>query len=191
MKAIFQKDLRENLKLALIGLLIFSLMLIQAFQSCVATLMRIIDGNWSGQDSTLQPLLANSLLTQTAFFCAIFGAALGWLQTRNEAHRDLWAFMIHRPISRTEIFQGKALAGICLYLLGAGLPLLVFVGVVLTPGHVAAPFEWEMILPLLAIFLSGMAFYFAGVLTGLREHVHMARYFFVQLIPGLDAIKLT
>ena len=169
MKTIFQKDLRENLKLAVIGLLIFSLVLLQAYQSCTTTLLRIIEGSWSGLDSALQPLLSNTLLTEVAFFCAIFGVALGWLQTRNEAHRDLWAFLIHRPVSRTEIFQGKALAGLCLYLLGAGLPLLIFVAVVLTPGHVAAPFEWEMTLPLLAIFLSGIAFYFAGVLTGLRQ----------------------
>ena len=169
MKIIFRKDLRENLKVAVIGLLIFSLMLIQSFQSSISMLSRIIDGNWSGQDDALQPLLSNSLLTEAAFFCAIFGAALGWLQTRNEAHRDLWAFLVHRPVTRTEIFRGKAAAGLCLYFLGAGLPLAILIAVVLTPGHVAAPFEWAMTLMPLAILLSGVAFYFAGMLTGLRQ----------------------
>jgi hypothetical protein len=169
MKALIQKDLRENLKVAVIGLLIFSLLLIQAYQTCLATLTNLITRNMSGQMNALQPLLAQSLLIEATFFCGLFGAALGWLQTRNEAHRDLWAFLIHRPITRTEIFWGKTLAGLCLYLFGAGLPLVVLVAVVRTPGHVAAPFEWAMLGPVVSIFLTGGAYYFAGVLTGLRQ----------------------
>jgi hypothetical protein len=114
-------------------------------------------------------LLATDLLSGMALFSALFGTALGWLQTRNEAHRDLWAFLVHRPATRTDIFWGKTIAGLCLYLLGAGLPLIVYVGIVLTPGHVAAPFEWAMIWPLSFIFLTGLPYYFGGMLTGLRQ----------------------
>jgi hypothetical protein len=173
MKALIQKDLRENLKIALIGLLIFSLLLLQAYQSCFSTLTQLLVGNSAGQISDLQPLLAVSLLTEAAFFCAIFGAGLGWLQTRNEAHRDLWAFLIHRPVTRTDIFLSKTIAGLCLYIFAAGLPLAILIAVVRTPGHVAAPFEWAMVLPSVSIFLTGVAFYFAGLLTGLRQ----ARWF--------------
>lgn len=169
MKAIIQKDLRENLKVALIGLLIFSLLLLQGYQSAGSFLNNLLHGSSSGQASGLQPLLATSLLMTSVFFCAIFGAALGWLQTRNEAHRDLWAFLIHRPVTRTEIFQGKALAGLCLYAFGAGLPIAILIVAALIPGHVAAPFEWAMVLPLGSIFLMGVAYYFAGLLTGLRQ----------------------
>lgn len=173
MKTIFQKDLRENFKIALIGLAIFSLLLIDAYQGSTGSLRNLLGHNGSVLVSSLQPLLTRLLLTEAAFFCAIFGAGLGWLQTRNEAHRDLWAFLIHRPVSRTAIFQAKSAAGLCLYVSGAGLPLLVLVLVVQMPGHVAAPFEWPMVLPLLAIFLTGVSFYFAGLLTGLRQ----ARWF--------------
>jgi hypothetical protein len=169
MKALIHKDLRENLKVALIGLLILSLLLLQSYLSSLGMLANILRGSWSGQVSALQPLLANGTLTATAFFCAIFGAALGWLQARNEAHRDLWAFLIHRPITRTEIFLGKTIAGLVLYVFGAGLPLAVLLALVLTPGQVAAPFEWSMVLPLLFIFLTGVAYYFAGLLTALRQ----------------------
>ncbi|HSY19357.1 MAG TPA: hypothetical protein VK815_13520 [Candidatus Acidoferrales bacterium] len=169
MKTLIQKDLRENLKVALIGLLIFSLLLMQAYGSCASMLANALRGNWSGQVNSLQPLLSQSLLVPAAFFCALFGAALGWLQTRNEAHRDLWAFLIHRPLTRTEIFWGKTVAGLCLYVFGAGLPVLVLILVVRQPGHVAAPFEWEMTVPLVTIFLTGIAYYFAGLLTGLRQ----------------------
>lgn len=168
MKALIQKDLRENLKVALIGLLIFSLMLLQAYQTSVITLTCLLAGI-EADEGVLQPLLSQSLLAETAFFSALFGAALGWLQIRNEAHRDLWAFLIHRPVTRAHIFLGKTIAGLCLYLLGAGLPLAIFVAIVRVPGHVAAPFEWAMVLPLVSIFLMGVGFYFAGLLTGLRQ----------------------
>ena len=135
----------------------------------LATLTNLITRNMSGQMNALQPLLAHSLLIETTFFCGLFGAALGWLQTRNEAHRDLWAFLIHRPITRTGIFWGKTVAGLGLYLFGAGLPLVVLVAVVRTPGHVAAPFEWAMLGPVVSISLTGGAYFFAGVLTGLRQ----------------------
>jgi hypothetical protein len=171
MKTLIQKDLRENLKVALIGLLIFSLLLLGGYQSSVTLLKNYISGVGysSGQNNALQPLLARSLLLEMAFFSAIFGAALGWLQTRNEAHRDLWAFLIHRPVTRSKIFGGKAVAGLCMYFFGAGLPLAIFVSFVRMPGHVAAPFEWAMTLPSLSIFLTGIGYYFAGLLTGLRQ----------------------
>jgi hypothetical protein len=169
MNALIQKDLRENLKLALLGFLIFSLMLLSAYRVSTDMLANLLKGGVYVQTDALQPLLSQSLLALAAFYCAIFGAALGWLQTRNEAHRDLWAFLIHRPITRTQIFWGKTIAGLCLYALGAGLPAAILVAVVRWPGHIAAPFEWEMVLPLLYLVLSGAASYFAGALTGLRQ----------------------
>ena len=171
MKALIQKDLRENSKVAVIGLVIFSLMLFQIYMASISALKNILAG--FGTDHGLQPLLSDDLLAETACFCGIFAAVLGWVQARNEAHRDLWAFLIHRPITRTKIFQGKVAAGFCLYFLGAGLPLTVFVAVVRWPGHIAAPFEWAMVLPLLSAFLAGVPCYFAGLLTGLRQ----ARWF--------------
>jgi ABC-type transport system involved in multi-copper enzyme maturation permease subunit len=169
MKAIIQKDLRENMKPALIGLAILSFILLQTYQASVTLLAALLPGDVAGGEGSLQPLLSPNLLSEAALFCAIFGAALGFLQSRNEANRDLWAFLIHRPVTRTEIFRGKVIAAVGLYVFGAGLPLLVFVAVVRWPGHVAAPFEWAMVLPLVSIFLSGLGFYFAGLLTGLRQ----------------------
>ena len=125
------------------------------------------EGNWNNNDA--QPLLSRSVTSATAFFCAIFGALLGWLQIHNERHRDLWAFLIHRPLSRTKIFAAKSVAGLSLYTLGAGLPLLGFIFMTWMPGHIAAPFEWRMVLPVLSFFLAGIVFYFAGMLTGLRQ----------------------
>jgi hypothetical protein len=193
MKALIQKDLRENLKVALIGLLIFSLLVIGAYLASAKALTSLLAGTgW--QPGVLQPLLSPLLLSETAFFCAVFGVALGWVQARNEAHRDLWAFLVHRPVTRTEIFWGKSIAGLCLYVLGAGVPLAILVAVVRTPGRVAAPFEWAMVLPLAANFLTGVAYYFAGLLTGLRQARWYASRSFglaVAIAASVAVISLT
>jgi hypothetical protein len=172
MKTLFKKDLRENFKPALVALAILTLLLMSILRNCADAQSQAADGRASSV-TELQPLLYGGLLFLTTFFCAIFGTLLGWLQARNEAHRDLWAFLIHRPATRTDIFWGKAAAGLCLYALGAGLPLLGMILFVRLPGHVAAPFEWRMVLPVTAIFLTGAAYYFAGLLIGLRQ----ARWF--------------
>ena len=170
MKALIQKDLKENLITALVGLLFFSLGQLAGYLSCVSDLKDLLSRHSSDQQwYNLQPLLSSDLLIASAIFCAIFGLALGWLQTRNEAHRDLWAFLIHRPVTRSEIFWSKAIAGLSLYIFAIGLPFAVLVAVVRVPGHIAAPFEWTMIVPMTSIMLTGIAFYFAGLLTGLRQ----------------------
>jgi hypothetical protein len=171
MKALIQKELRENVKLAVLGLLIFVLMLGLAYRDFLEEMKVVMLGstivNLRGE--LLQPVIAPLLSLETGFFCAIFGAVLGWFQIHNERHRDLWAFLIHRPITRTGIFLGKIIGGLVLYVLVAGLPLVCFVGWALVPGHVAAPFEWAMLQPIAAFFLLGIICYFAGMLTGLRQ----------------------
>lgn len=169
MKTLILKELRENVKLALLGLGILTLILALTAQG-YSTNLKYLSTMSDSQRMYLpwQPLVSSGL-TLTGFFCAIFGAVLGWFQIHNESHRDLWAFLIHRPATRTEIFLGKVIAGLMLYVLATGLPLAGFVAWVLLPGHVAAPFEWAMLWPLAMLFLSGTLYYFAGMLTGLRQ----------------------
>lgn len=158
MKALVFKELRENLKLAALGLVIYVLLLVVQYRDYVVS-----------PTNMYHPLARGDLLWNTAWFCGIFGAVLGWLQIHNERRPDLWAFLLHRPITRTQIFLGKALAGLGLYAAVVGLPLLVFILWALWPGHVAAPFEPKMLRPLASHILAGVAFYFAGMLTGLRQ----------------------
>jgi hypothetical protein len=154
MNALFKKDLRENFKLAIIGLIVLGFLFVLYCRHASP-----------GE----QPLLHEPLLATGIFFCAIFGSVLGWFQARNEATPDLWAFLVHRPITRTQIFRAKTEAGLCLYLLGAGLPFLGLLCYVVLPGSVAAPFEPSMILPSVVVLLMGIPYYFAGYLTGLRK----------------------
>src|ERR1017187_1184503 len=150
MKTLIRKELRENFILAVIGFGIFTFLLVQAYRSSTLYFANLALGQtgWSNSES-VQPLLG-SFPKLAMVCCAIFSAILGWFQIHNERHRDLWAFLIHRPLSRTRIFFAKAIAGLCLYVAGMGLPLLGLILMIRIPGHIAAPFEWAMVLPVTA-----------------------------------------
>src|SRR5581483_4526044 len=134
-KAIIRKEFRENYKLALAGAVVFGVILKGSF------------------NSAQMPLVDRDIDVFSSSFCGIFGALLGWLQIRRENHPDLRAFLMHRPLSRTGIFLGKVTGGLLCYVIGAGLPMVCLTAFVLTPSLVAAPFEWEMTLPLTYILL--------------------------------------
>jgi hypothetical protein len=58
---------------------------------------------------------------------------------------------------------------VALYLLALGLPLAWSVAWAATPGHFDVPFRWGMALPWLADILTGVVYYFAGMLAAQRE----------------------
>jgi ABC-type transport system involved in multi-copper enzyme maturation permease subunit len=168
-KPLVLKELREQFKVAVVALAVLTAMLLMYFASYGAKLYQGIRSMGTLNGDSLQPLMNSELLMQIAAFCALFGVLLGWLQIRAEKHPDLWAFLVHRPMPRTVILRSKVIAGLLLYAVAAGVPLLVWVLVLAMPGNVAAPFEWRMALPSVTVFFSGVVYYFAGLLTGLRR----------------------
>jgi hypothetical protein len=110
---------------------------------------------------------------------ALSGAVLGFLQVFAEARGDKRSLLLHRPLSPSRIFLAKVLAGVSLYLVALLAPFLCAVGLAATPGHVAAPFEWRMALPWLADLLTGLVYYFAGMISAQRE----ARWYGSQFLP--------
>jgi hypothetical protein len=114
-------------------------------------------------------LLAVGYLFYMSLVAALFGAVLGFLQLFPESRGDKRSLLLHRPLSRSRIFLGKVIAGMGLYLLALGIPLACTVGLAATPGHVAEPFRWPMVLPWLADTVTGLVYYFAGMLTAQRE----------------------
>jgi hypothetical protein len=107
-------------------------------------------------------------LMDTYFFCLTavgFGAALGFLQIFFESHGDKRSLLLHRPLSSSHIFLAKAVAGVGLYLLALGIPFACLESWYATPGNMAAPYHWRTGLPWLADILSGLVYYFAGMLT--------------------------
>jgi hypothetical protein len=117
----------------------------------------------------LQSLMDFGLSFYVSLVAALFGAVLGFVQVFPEAHGDKRSLLLHRPLSPTRIFLGKTIAGVGLYLLGLGIPVAFLVGMAATPGHIAKPFSWSMALPLIADVLTGVVYYFGGMLAAQRQ----------------------
>ena len=164
MKSMIWKELRENLKWA--ALAFFCLLLAEAF---TLSLEREMIGN-RFDDITL---CSSAFLMVSAFGCSAIGAALGALQILPELRRDQWASLLHRPIPRHVILLGKVAAGLVLYGLATGLPLLASIAYVALPGRFPAPFVPGLAAPAASDLLLGIVFYFAAILLGL----HSGRWF--------------
>jgi hypothetical protein len=117
----------------------------------------------------LAPLMDEAFLFFVMLVAAVFGAALGFVQIYFESTGDKRALLLHRPLSSSHIFLGKTIVGVGLYLVAIGIPFVVVLRLAATPGHIPQPFEWPMVLPWLADALTGLVFYFAGMLMAQRE----------------------
>lgn len=158
MTAIIWKEVRENLKWAV-------LLMLGVAAATAYVFWPTKSGN--SEDIALS-LCAFNFRMVILFGSAAGGVLLGLLQIIPEMRRDQWAFLVHRPTTRTRLFFGKVLGGLLLFLSAMGIPLLCAAWWVATPGHVPAPFDWRMVLPSVANIFTGIVFYFAGMLTALR-----------------------
>jgi hypothetical protein len=114
-------------------------------------------------------LMNDGTLLIDGLVAGVFGAMLGFLQVFSESRGDKRSLLLHRPLSRSQIFLAKASVGVGLYLLALGVPFAGAVGLIATPGHTFEPFTWPMVLPWLADILTGLVYYFAGMLAAQRE----------------------
>jgi len=178
MKNIIWKELRENFRWA--GLGFFCLLLAEIF-----TL-------WSSHRHIAASLYANFTLCDIGFLdvsalgCSAIGAALGALQFLPELRRDQWASLLHRPVPRLVILLGKVAAGLVLYGLATGLPLLVSALYVALPGLFAAPFVPGIAIPAASDLLLGTVFYFTAILLAL----HPGRWFGSRGAIALSAVAV-
>jgi hypothetical protein len=150
MKSLLWKEWRENLKWA-------------GLPALVVLLPAVLLGG------PQEPMFGSGGGMLFFLIAAGSGAALGFLQFFFESRGDPRAILLHRPLSRSRIFLGKALAGASLYLLALGGPIAALEVWMAIPGHMAAPYEWRTGLPLLADVLAGLVYYFAGALTAQRQ----------------------
>jgi hypothetical protein len=159
MKTLMWKEWRENLKwLPLPGLVVLLVFLLDK------------------PDEAMPDTTGALLLCLTAVG---FGAALGFVQIFFEAQGDKRSLLLHRPLSRSRIFLAKALAGVGFYLLALGIPFVCLECWLATPGNIPAPYQWRASLPWLADILSGLVYYFAGMLVAQRE----VRWYASRVLP--------
>jgi hypothetical protein len=123
-------------------------------------------------------LLIPSVREGMPVLCALAGFLLGIFQPIADIKFDRWAFLIHRPASRALLFSGRAIAGMILYCVAMGIPLLaLFIWAVSPAG--GTYFLWQYTLPPIIAFLCGIAFYFAGLLISERD----ARFYGSRVVP--------
>jgi hypothetical protein len=160
-KAILWKEFRENLKWAVLGLLLVSAGVVYIIERLISRSAYVGDLNW--QD------LSFSLFGMTLILPPVVGLMIGMAQVILESRGDPWGFLTHRPIQRSTLYWGKAMAGILLYLASVGVPLTFAMAWMATPGHLPMPFDVHFVLPVIADVLCGLVYYFAGLLSGMRD----------------------
>ena len=161
MKSMIWKELRENTRWAVAGLVAVGVVLIAAVSPHLEGFrVRFVNH---------PVLVSEGVLLGLGFSSAGLGLLLGFLQVFRESRGDRWALLVHRPLSRSRIFLAKTVTGLALYLVAVSLPFSLLAAWVATPGHVPEPFSPRMVLPGLALIAAGPAYYFAGALTARRE----------------------
>lgn len=175
---ILWKELRENWKWAALGTLCLTLAELYAlYQPPGYNTIAL-----SSQIFTLVSLSGSVLI----------GAALGTLQIVPELDRDRWAALLHRPVPRSTLLFGKIIAGLILYLLATGIPLLLCVACLVVPGQFPAPFIPGMVPPAIANAFMGVAFYAVAVLFSLSRGRWYGRrtLFVLAVLPLLFLIPV-
>ncbi len=176
LRAIVWKEFREAAPTGVAALAIVAL-----GWALVLMLERSLSG--AGAASTA-PSFSLSLFTLTS---AGVGLMIGRAQVVRERRGDAWAFLTHRPVSRSTLFWGKVIVGASLYIVAAAIPLAAALWWQATPGHRPLPFDARMILPHLADLLAGLVYYFVGLVIGMRE----ARWYASRFMPFGAAIFCT
>ncbi len=159
MKAILWKELRENFRWALLG----GVVLAVAEFYILAGLQR--DFNAEGNITLTDP----SFLMVVLFGSALIAGGLAAVQILPEKSRDRWAALLHRPVSRSVILGGKAVAGLGLYAAAVLLPFAASACYVAWPGKFAAPFVAGLLLAGFHIMAGGVAIYFGSLLLCLQR----------------------
>ncbi len=110
----------------------------------------------------------NMMLTQGLLF-GNGGLALGIAIILSDTYRGRWGFIVTRPISRTQIFLVKLIAGSILYFLATSLAIVKATIFAMNMRFTMAPFAWDMVIPSIYIQFVGWSGLVAGMLVGSRR----------------------
>jgi hypothetical protein len=148
-QAMVWKEFREGLKWGVVGLI---LMIVG---------LRFGSGLFGSEMDELPGFPTGNVIG----WSMLIGLILGLGQTIHESRGDRWGFLAHHPVSRTTLFWAKAAAGGGLYLLAVVLPIAIAIAV----ASRGIPFHPRLLEPRIVDLTCGLAFYFAGLLTGMRQ----------------------
>jgi len=179
MKALLWKEFRETAKWALIAMVVFG--------AALAFGLYYSQGNYGYDYYDGITVTKGTFLMATTFGAPAVALLLAFLQTIPELKTDRWAALLHRPVAATSVFWAKAITGTAFYFLAVGLPYLVLVALVATPGQFAAPFIPEMLKPSIIDLTAGLMYYFAALAVALQR----GRAVFLRPFPLLAALHVS
>ena len=107
MQAIVMKELRENIRLLPVGLLLIGVCLLLITPKTLS---------YSASDTSY--LMGMSSIT-ASFFVVLLAAAQSWFEFRQNQR----GFLFHRPVSRSQILYGKVVAAAIIYAISYLVPL--------------------------------------------------------------------
>jgi len=179
MTTLIWKELRENLKWALLA------MLVLGGAEMSALFPRLSESDSFGNEVVNGVTLCRvSFLTVTTFGCAGLGFVFGLVQILPELRRDQWASLLHRPVSRGIILCGKAAAGLLLYLIATLPPFLLAIYFAATPGYFSSPFVPGLVCPGTVDICMGAVYYFAALAATLQR----GGWIILRILPPLAAV---
>jgi hypothetical protein len=181
-KAISLKELRETMWIGGITAILLFYWMIHETGFDILWMNPV---QWQGQIPFHSDRFINAspVFTVIAACCAL---ALGLRQTAWESMRGTYPFLLHRPISRRQLFGIKIAVGLAVQLTVTGVVILAFALWAATPGTHASPFTWSMTSWEWLLWLSMSLIYLGAFLAGIRE----ARWFGTRLFPIITAIPL-
>ncbi|RYG65106.1 hypothetical protein EON80_17970, partial [bacterium] len=158
MKALIWKEWREHIKLA------FAVFVLVSFELVRHTILSITKHPIAPDFDVFE----NSAYL-TFLLAPLFAGALGHTQISQDQRADHWAYLTHRPVSRTTIFWSKVFGGLSLYMAAFILPLLGLATWCSLQRLVPIPNQWENLEDSVEAVMVMSIFYFPAMLMALRR----------------------
>jgi len=157
--AFMKKDVRQNL-VALCALLA----VVVVINTIAAYFQWSFNNGYTNLDAIINVFFLPVTQITISVTVTCIGFLLGLAQVRGDNSLDMWAFLVHRPASRSALFLGRLAAGMVLYIAVAGIPLALFT-IYAASSYAGGFFYWKFTLPSVADFLCGFVYYLAGLLV--------------------------
>jgi len=184
--ALTLKELRENAWIAALGLV--ALLLVALSPMGLSPLPGLLQPARGGQI----PFLSDAFVAQLFLFSGVVAIGLGFRQSLGDFFGESHLFLLHRPVSRRRVYATKLAVGLAIYLVVAGISILLYAVWAAWPGTHASPFAWSMTLPAWTSLLAASALYLGAFLSGIRP----AAWLGTRLMPlaaacGFAALAFT
>ncbi len=179
-KELVLKELRENAIIAALAVVVFL--------GIVGLAVGLPVVPWAVNSSWREiPFIGPTFLTYFTVAAVGTAMALGFHQSLGDSWGSVYLFLLHRPISRHELFSTKLLVGLALYSAISALPIVLLAVWAAAPGTHASPFEWDMTWPVWRLWIVISLVYLGAFLSGIRS----ANWFGSRLAPLATAGMMT